>query len=95
MLDRLSLLAPGWTERSTPDVGIALVELLAYVADELSYRQDAVATEAYLQTGAPRTSLRRHARLVDYVVHEGANARRGCASSSTAKGSCSSAARRC
>jgi len=75
MLDRLSLLAPGWTERSTPDVGIAMVELLAYVADEISYRQDAVATEAYLQTARRRTSLRRHARLVDYVVHEGANAR--------------------
>jgi hypothetical protein len=75
MLDRLSLLTPGWTERSTPDVGIALVELLAYVADELSYRQDAVATETYLQTARRRTSLRRHARLVDYVVHEGANAR--------------------
>jgi hypothetical protein len=75
ILDRLSLLAPDWTERSTPDVGIALVELLAYVADELSYRQDAVATEAYLGTARRRTSLRRHVRLVDYVVGEGANAR--------------------
>jgi len=75
MLDRLSLLAPDWTERSTPDVGVAAVELLAYVADELSYRQDAVGTEAYLETARRRTSLRRHARLVDYVVHEGANAR--------------------
>ena len=75
MLDRLSLLAPDWRERSAADVGVALVELLAYVADELSYRQDAVATEAYLATARRRTSLRRHARLVDYVVHEGANAR--------------------
>jgi hypothetical protein len=75
MLDRLSLLAPEWKERSTPDVGIALVELLAYVADELSYRQDAVATEAYLKTARRRTSLRRHAKLVDYVVQEGSNAR--------------------
>ena len=75
MLDRLSLLAPGWTERTSADMGVALVELLAYVADELSYRQDAVATEAYLATARRRTSLRRHARLVDYVVHEGANAR--------------------
>ena len=39
------------------------------------YRQDAVATEAYLGTARRRTSLRRHARLVDYRVHEGANAR--------------------
>ena len=61
--------------RRPADAGIALVELLAYVADELSYRQDAVATEAYLATARRRTSLRRHARLVDYVVHEGANAR--------------------
>ncbi|HEY7875598.1 MAG TPA: putative baseplate assembly protein, partial [Actinomycetota bacterium] len=75
MLDRLSLLAPGWRERSPADAGVALVEALAYVADELSYRQDAVATEAYLATARRRVSLRRHARLVDYVVHDGCNAR--------------------
>ena len=75
MLDRMALLAPGWTERAPADVGVALVEALAYVADELSYRQDAVATEAYLATARRRPSLRRHARLVDYAVLEGANAR--------------------
>jgi hypothetical protein len=75
MLDRLSLLAPDWTERNAADVGVTLVELLAYIGDELSYRQDAVATEAYLATARRRTSLRRHARLVDYLVHEGCNAR--------------------
>ena len=75
MLDRMSLLVPDWVERTPADVGVALVETLAYVADELSYRQDAVATEAYLATARRRTSLRRHARLVDYVVHEGSNAR--------------------
>jgi hypothetical protein len=75
MLDRLSLLAPNWAERTPADVGITLVEVLAYVGDELSYRQDAVATEAYLETARKRRSLRRHARLVDYQVHQGANAR--------------------
>ncbi len=75
MLDRLSMLAPGWTERNAADVGVTLVDLLAFVGDELSYRQDAVATEAYLATARRRTSLRRHARLVDYLVHEGCNAR--------------------
>jgi len=30
MLDRLSLLVPGWTERSAADLGVVLVELLAY-----------------------------------------------------------------
>jgi len=75
MLERMALLAPGWTERSSADVGVMLVELLAYAADELSYRQDAVATEAYLGTARSRVSLRRHARLVDYRVHDGASAR--------------------
>jgi hypothetical protein len=49
--------------------------LLAYVADYLSYYQDAVATEAYLSTARKRISVRRHARLIDYVMHEGCNAR--------------------
>jgi hypothetical protein len=75
MLDRLSAIAPGWRERSPADAGIALVELLAYVGDRLSYFQDAVATEAYLGTARRRVSIRRHARLVDYRMHEGVNAR--------------------
>ena len=54
---------------------VTLVELLAYAGDSLSYFQDAVATEAYLGTARRRASVRRHARLVDYHVHDGANAR--------------------
>jgi hypothetical protein len=75
MLDRMALLVPEWRERHVPDVGIMLVELLAYVADQLSYYQDVVATEAYLNTARQRISVRRHGRLVDYVLHEGCNAR--------------------
>lgn len=75
MLDRLNLLAPGWTERSAADIGMTLVELLAYAADNLSYRQDAIANEAYLSTARRRVSVKRHARLVDYRLHDGCNAR--------------------
>jgi len=75
MLDRLTQLIPAWRERSPADLGVTLVELLAYVADQLSYRQDAVATEAYLGTARRRISARRHARLVDYAMDDGANAR--------------------
>ena len=75
MLDRLALVMPDWQETHVPDVGIVLVEILAYVADYLSYYQDAVATEAYLDTARQRVSVKRHARLVDYHVHEGCNAR--------------------
>lgn len=75
ILDRLALLMPDWRERHVPDIGIALVEVLAYVGDYLSYYQDAVGTEAYLDTARERISVRRHVRLVDYHLHEGCNAR--------------------
>jgi hypothetical protein len=73
--DRLALLSPDWQERHVPDLGVALVELLAYVGDQLSYYQDAVATEAYLDTARQRISVRRLVRLIDYLLHEGCNAR--------------------
>ena len=75
MLDYLTLLLPQWQERHEADLGIVLVDLLAYVADYLSYYQDAVATESYLGTARRRLSLTRHARLLDYRVSEGCNAR--------------------
>ncbi|HTQ15208.1 MAG TPA: hypothetical protein VMH86_15155 [Rhizomicrobium sp.] len=75
ILDRLAVTMPDWGETHIPDIGITLVELLAYAADYLSYYQDAVATEAYLGTARQRISVRRHARLVDYAMHEGCNAR--------------------
>jgi hypothetical protein len=75
MLDRLATTLPAWTERNPADVQVALVELLAYAADHLSYFQDAVATEAYLGTARRRVSVRRHARLLDYRMHEGCSAR--------------------
>ena len=75
MLDRMALLVPQWKERNPADFGILLIELLAYAGDYLSYRQDAIATEAYLGTARKRSSVRRHARLVDYFMHDGCNAR--------------------
>jgi predicted phage baseplate assembly protein len=75
ILDRLAATMPAWTERHIADIGITLVELFAYVGDDLSYYQDAVATEAYLQTARRRISVRRHARLVDYRLGEGCQAR--------------------
>ena len=75
MLDRMSALMPQWKERSPADLGVMLVEALAYTADQLSYQQDAVATEAYLGTARRRVSVRRHARLMDYYMSEGCNAR--------------------
>jgi len=75
MLDRMAVLSPSWTETHESDIGIVLIELLAYVADHLSYQQDAAGTEAYIDTARSRISLRRLAKLVDYPISEGSNAR--------------------
>lgn len=75
LLDRLAVTMPAWRERNPADIGVTLVEMLAYAGDQLSYYQDAVATEAYLNTARRRTSVRRHSRLVDYALHDGASAR--------------------
>jgi predicted phage baseplate assembly protein len=75
LLDRMSATVPGWVERHAPDLELTLVELLAYAGDQLSYYQDAVGTEAYLDTARRRISVRRHVRLIDYPMHDGMNAR--------------------
>lgn len=75
MLERLRAFVPSWQETHVADLGVTVVELLAHAADYLSYYQDAAATEAYVATARRRISVRRHARLVDYRLHEGCNAR--------------------
>jgi hypothetical protein len=74
LIDLLPRLNPQFLERNPSDLGIALIELLAHQGDHLSYFQDAVANEAYLETVRQRISARRHTRLVDYRVHDGRNA---------------------
>ncbi len=75
ILDHLAQSVPRWKERHVPDMGITLVEIMAYAGDYLSYYQDAAATEAYLETARRRVSIGRHARLLDYRMHNGCNSR--------------------
>ncbi|MDO8149683.1 hypothetical protein Q6350_14705 [Isoptericola sp. b515] len=75
LLDRVATLLPGWTDDGPADPAVMLVELFAAVGDRLAAWQDAVAVEAYLGTARRRTSVRRHARLLGYTVHEGCSAR--------------------
>jgi hypothetical protein len=39
MLDRLATVMPSWGDRSAADLGVAVVEAMAYAADHLSYYQ--------------------------------------------------------
>ncbi|WP_246066029.1 putative baseplate assembly protein [Geodermatophilus aquaeductus] len=75
LLDRLSLVLPRWADRNVADLGVTLVELFAYLGDHLAYAQDAVSAEAYLGTARRRVSVARHARLLDYRMHNGAASR--------------------
>ena len=62
---------PGWTPTSEADLSQVLLSLMSAAADELSDYQDRVLNEAYLATARSRVSLARHARLLDYHVHQG------------------------
>ena len=75
MRDRMALLAPDWTERNAADPMVTVLEMLAFVGDQLSWAQDAAHNEGFLDRCRSRISLRRLARLVDYFIGEGANAR--------------------
>lgn len=75
ILARLRQVMPEWQDTSPADPYIACIEALAYSADRLSYMQDAAGAEAYLATARNRVSVSRHARLVDYQMHNGVNAR--------------------
>ena len=65
-----------WSERAAADLGIMVVELLAYELDRLAYAGDRVAEEGFLGTARRRESARRHAALGDYTLDRG-NATRG------------------
>lgn len=65
---------PGWQSTSEADFDQVLIDLFAAVGDELADYQDRVMGEAYLATTRSRISLARHARLVDYHLHQGQQA---------------------
>ena len=75
LLDRLATLLPTWADRGPADPVVTVAELFAALGDRFAAWQDAVAAEAYLGTARRRTSVTRHARLLDYRVHEGCSAR--------------------
>ena len=75
VIDRLTRQMPGWHDRTPADLATMLAELIAYVGDLQHYHLDAITSEGYLHTARRRSSLRRHALLVDYAMHEGCNAR--------------------
>jgi hypothetical protein len=74
LLDFASQRYPRWQDRLEADVGNMLAEVMSELGDEFAYYQDRVGREAYFETATERRSLRRHAALVDYHVHDGLGA---------------------
>lgn len=74
LLDFASLRYPDWADRLEADAGVMMAELMSALGDEMAYYQDRVSREAYLETATQRRSIRRHARLVDYNMHDGLGA---------------------
>jgi Baseplate J-like protein len=68
VLDLIPSKLPEWTDRSEADFGVVLVELFAYMADILSYYQDRIANEAFLNTAQERRSVIEHLDLIGYEM---------------------------
>ncbi len=71
MMAAMGARVPGWRPTSEADLDQVLIDLIAASADELSDFQDRVVQEGYLGTARRRVSLARHARLMDYHIHQG------------------------
>lgn len=71
LMTAMAARVPGWKSTSEADFDQVLIDLFAAAGDELSDFQDRVMAEAYLATTRKRVSLARHARLMDYHLHEG------------------------
>ncbi len=75
LLDFASLRYPDWADRLEADAGVMMVELMSSLGDEMAYYQDRINREAYFETATQRRSIRKHARLVDYHIHDGLGAK--------------------
>ena len=71
MISAMMERVPGWQPTSEADLDQVLIDLFSAAADELSDYQDRVMNEAYLGTARKRVSLAKHARLMDYHIHQG------------------------
>ena len=57
LLDTIDQIAPEWTDRYAGDLGIVLLELMAYMGDILSYNIDKAQNESYLATAQERKNI--------------------------------------
>lgn len=62
--------APNWTNRDPSDFGMTLIELFAYMGDQLNYYIDRSLNEAFITTASQRNNVLKIARLLGYTPTE-------------------------
>ncbi len=70
MIEMLKKKIPEYSDFSQSDAGIVLIELLAYQLDILSYYNEKVGNEMYLETAQERESVARLCRMLGYTLRE-------------------------
>lgn len=75
LINAMRARVPRWEPTSEVDLDMVILDLIAADTDELCDFQDRVMQEAYLGLARKRVSLARHARLMDYHVHQGNQSR--------------------
>ena len=70
MIEMLKKKIPEYSDFSQSDAGIVLIELLAYQLDVLSYYNEKVGNEMYLETAQERESVARLCRMLGYTLRE-------------------------
>jgi hypothetical protein len=58
---------PGWDSLNEADLGVTLLELFAYLGDNLSFYIDRMANEGFLATASQRDSILQLAAIIGYV----------------------------
>lgn len=86
LADRVRVTNPHWADLSPASLERVLVELISHHGDMLSYYQDRVANEAFIDGASQRYSLRQHGKLLGYELFDGAAAETTLAFSASASG---------
>jgi len=68
LLELASERLPEWTDHSSNDLGVTLLELFAAMGDAIFYHQDRIAGESYLGTAVERRSVLNLLRLIGYEL---------------------------
>lgn len=67
LLNLIPIFAPQWTNRDPSDLGIAILELFAHMADVLHYYVDRSASESFIATASQRDSVLKIAKMLGYT----------------------------